>query len=286
MKSLVTSTVIALFAIFNLTGCISPSSVDAGEEAVLIYKPWIFGHGGVDRTPVKTGLTWTVWSTEVQRINTKPFNIDEVFDDLVTSDNNPIDFKIHLTFKHIEGKTPILVENFGETKRESYDDGTVRAKYGWYGNKVREPLRNSVRSFTKNHKMFEMTTSKETTDKLEQQVIKEIKEFLAKEGIPTELVVATVGKVMPPKEVVNSTIATAVQKQNVKTQTERVKAEEARKLAEVASAAADKAYMNEIKMSNDQYLKMKELDNQKLAIEKGASISIIMGNAQPMFNVK
>lgn len=42
------------------TGC-SYTSVDAGEEAVLIYKPYFFGHGGVDPTPVKTGATWTAW---------------------------------------------------------------------------------------------------------------------------------------------------------------------------------------------------------------------------------
>ena len=29
-----------------------------------------------------------------------------------------------------------------------------------------------------------------------------------------------------------------------------------------------------------------KLDNQKLAIVKGGSVSIIMGNAQPMFNIK
>ena len=40
-----------------------------------------------------------------------------------------------------------------------------------------------------------------------------------------------------------------------------------------------------INMSADQYLKMKEFDNQKLAIEKGNSVNIIMGNAQPMFSV-
>jgi hypothetical protein len=27
---------------------------EAGEESVLIYKPWFFGHGGVDMDPVQT----------------------------------------------------------------------------------------------------------------------------------------------------------------------------------------------------------------------------------------
>ncbi|CAA6806194.1 MAG: Unknown protein [uncultured Sulfurovum sp.] len=260
---------------FSLSGCISTSAIDQGEEGVLVYQPWIFGHGGVDETPVSTGLVWKAWSTSVIRVDIRPFNINEVFDDLVTKDNNPVDFKIHLTFKHIAGKTPVLVEKFGDN---------------WYKNKVREPLRNATRTFTKNHTMFEMTTNSSITDKLEKQVKKEIKDFLLKEKIPTELLEATVGKVMPPKIVIDSTIQTAVQKQNVKTQQERVKAEESREKAEKASANADKAYMDAIGMNASQYLEMKRLDVQKLAIEAAkegkVNITIIMGNAQPMFNVK
>jgi len=276
MKKIIASFML-IVGMFTFQGCLSPSSVDAGEEGVLIYKPWVFGHGGVDQTSVKTGLAWTVWSTSVERVNIKPFNVNEVFDDLVTSDNNPVDFKIHLTLKHIEGKTPILVEKFGVV--------------GWYKNKVREPLRNSVRNFTKAHKMFEMTTDGKITTELENQVTIEVRKFLKDEGIPTELIKATVGKVMPPKAVIASTIQTAVQKQNVKTQEERVKAEESRENAETASANADKAYMEAIGMSPTQYLEMKKLDNQKLAIEGAKegkiSISLIMGgNPQPMFQVK
>jgi hypothetical protein len=268
------SYLIAVVTIVLMGGCFSPSSIDQGQEGVLIYQPWFFGHGGVDPVPVKTGLIWTVWTTNVVKIDVRPFNIDENFDDLVTKDNNPVDFKIHLTFKHIEGKTPILVEKFGSD---------------WYKNKVREPLRNSTRTFTKNHTMFEMTTDSAITDKLEQQVKTEIRAFLLKEKIPTVLVEATVGKVMPPKIVIEATIQTAVQKQNVKTQQERVKAEESREKAETASANADKAYMKAIGMNAAQYLEMKRLDVQKLAIEAAkegnVKINIIMGNAQPVVDI-
>ena len=264
---------LSILVALTFTGCFSPSSVDAGEEGVMVKKPWIVGHGGVDSESIRTGLVWTAWSTEVIRVNVKPFNVTEPFDDLITVDNNPVDFNIHMTFKHIEGKTPELVEKFGVN--------------GWYTNKVQEPLRNSVREFTKSRTMFEMTTNPKMVTELEQKVSEEIREFLKKENIPTELVLATIGKVMPPQAVLDATIQTGVQKQNVLTQVERVKAEQSRELAEKASANADKAYMTAINMNADQYLKMKELDIQKLAIEKGGSnISIIMGNAQPFYNVK
>lgn len=280
MKRSLSLLVILITFMFN--GCFSPSSVDAGEEGVLVKKPWFFGHGGVSDEPIKTGLEWTAWSTEVVRVNVKPFNITEPFDDLITYDNNPVDFEINLTFKHIEGKTPILVEKFGIEIIDSnrYSTG------GWYGSKVKEPLRNTVREFTKGNTMFQMTTDPNVVIKLENIVNLEIKKFLAAEGIPTELVNATVGKVSPPKAVIDSTIQTAVQKQNVKTQEERVKAEQSREVAEKAAANADKAYMKAIDMTPDQYLKMKEMDNQKLAIEKGSNVHIIMGNAIPIINTK
>ena len=271
---------LGLLVAISFSGCFTPSTIDAGEEGVLIKKPWFLGHGGVEPEPIKTGLTWTAFSTSVERVNVKPFSITEQFDDLITIDNNPVDFSVNMTFKHIEGKTPELVEKFGLNRVEN---GNVVG--GWYGNKVKEPFRNSIREFTKTKTMFEMTTSPIVVNEMEKRISEELKTFLKQENIPTELIIVTIGKVMPPQAVLDATIQTGVQKQNVKTQEERVKAEQSRELAEKASANADKAYMSAINMSADQYLKMKELDNQKLAIEKGNSVNIIMGNAQPMFQV-
>jgi len=274
MKTFGTALFFIVLMIIVLAVVIKPVEVDAGTEAVLIKKPWFFGHGGVEPIPVKTGLVWTVRTTQSVAINLKPYNIDEIFDDLVTMDNNPVDFKIHLTFKNIEGMTPILVESFGAQ---------------WYKNKVREPLRNTSRSFTKNHKMFDMTTSSKTTLEMEKIVTSKLREFLKKENIPVELTKVTVGKVMPPLDVIRATIATAVQKQNVKTQNERVKAEMSRTKAEKASAQADRTYAKTFGMTPNQYLEMKRLENQRLAItgasEGKINMSLIMGNAQPMFNI-
>lgn len=69
--------ILPLLVLLTFTGCFSPSSVDAGEEGVMVKKPWIIGHGGVDSEPIRTGLVWTAWSTEVVRVNVKPFNVTE-----------------------------------------------------------------------------------------------------------------------------------------------------------------------------------------------------------------
>lgn len=274
---------IPLVLALNFQGCFTPSSIDAGEEGVIIKQPWFLGKGGIEKETVKTGLVWTAWSTKVERVNLKPFNITEPFDDLITIDNNPVDFEIHLAFQYIEGETPILVEKFGlpiiDTNR--YSTG------GWYGSRVKEPLKNTIREYTKSKTMFDMTTNPNSVVELEKIIISEVTKYLNEEKIPVILLTANVGKVNPPVDIIKSTIQTGIQKQNVKTQEERVKAEQAREMAEKASALADKAYMNAMMLNQDQYLRMKELDNQKLAIEKGGSnITIIMGgNPVPTFQV-
>ena len=266
--------------LFSLTGCISSNSVDQGEEAVLIYQPWILGHGGVDSAPIQTGQVWTAFSTKVVTVNVKPYLIDERFDDLITHDNNPVDFKFHFIFQNIAGKTPILVEQFGVG-----DSGR-----DWYTNNLREAVRNMARDFTKSKKVFEMTTDKATVDEMQTRIAKEVNSLLKNKKIPVRLIRITVGKVFPPKKVVEATIATAVQKQNVRTQQERVKAEQARKQAEIASAAADKAYAEEFGMTPSQFLKLRALENQRAAID-GASAGniklhmIMGGDVQPMVNI-
>ena len=270
----------AMLIALGLSGCVSSNSVDQGEEAVLIYQPWFFGHGGVDSIPIQTGQAWTVFSTKVVMVNVKPYLVDERFNDLITNDNNPVDFKFHFIFQNIAGKTPILVEQFGvgESGRD------------WYINNLREAVRNMARDFTKSKKVFEMTTDKRTIDEMQHRITKEVTILLKNKKIPVKLIRVTVGKVFPPKKVVDATIATAVQKQNVKTQQERVKAEQARKQAEIASAAADKAYAQEFGMTPSQFLRLRALENQRAAIDGAAAgtinLNMILGSdVQPMVNV-
>lgn len=280
MKHKKFKTISTLIVLFGLTGCITSNSVDQGEEAILIYQPWLLGHGGVEETSVETGQVWTVFSTKVVMVNVKPYLIDERFDDLITNDNNPVDFKFHFIFQNIAGKTPVLVEKFGVG-----DSGR-----DWYVNNLREAVRNMARDFTKSKKVFEMTTDKVTVDEMQLRVAKEVNVLLKSKQIPVKLIRVTVGKVFPPKKVVDATIATAVQKQNVKTQQERVKAEQARKQAEVASAAADKAYAEEFGMTPAQFLRLRALENQRAAIDAASSgnikLNMIMGDSvQPMMNI-
>lgn len=111
MKKFISISFIAVFTLL-LTSChfVSPN---ADEEAVLIDKPWFFGHGGVDDTPATTGLKWCWWSTSSETFKITPQRYDEVFDDIFSNDNTPLDFNTYINIQIEQGKSPILLKNYG-----------------------------------------------------------------------------------------------------------------------------------------------------------------------------
>jgi len=260
-----------LLACLVNTACLSPSGVDAGEEGVLIYKPWIFGHGGVDSDPVKTGLTWTVWSTSVERYNIKPVKYTEKFVDLTALDNVAIDFNTYLTLKVQEGRSPLLHEKSGVQ---------------WYDNKVKDYFRTVVRNEGRTKTSIELRTKPEIIS-ASQDMIKEIISVYIKDiGLPVDVVKVVIGKVIPPQGVLDEAERTAAQKQRVQTQIARTKAEDSRASAEKSKALADLAFAKEFNMTTDQFLRNKNLDIMEKAVDKG-SVSLIMNasDAKPIFNV-
>ena len=62
--------------------CVSFSSCntatpDAGQEGVFVKKPILFGSGGVDDVPAKTGLEYCAWTTDVGCVTMTPVAYDE-----------------------------------------------------------------------------------------------------------------------------------------------------------------------------------------------------------------
>ncbi len=254
-----------LLIVTIISGC-SYSAVEGGQEAVLVYKPWIFGHGGVDETPVKTGATYTAWSTSVIRYNIKPLQFTENFVDLTASDNVAIDFHSYITLQIISGQSPVLHENFGEY---------------WYENRVKEPYRTMVRNEGRVHSSIDLRTKPETINKAQDSILAKMKKYLKKEGIPLIASKVVIGKVNPPDEVLKEAERTAAQKQKETTEITRAKTELARAKAEKNKALADKAYAREFKMTTDQFLRNKELD----IIASKENVSVVMG-VQPFVNIK
>ena len=108
--------VLSLMAFITLVMTCSCHGVkpNADEEAVLIYKPWFFGHGGIDITPVESGLTWCVWTTDAVTFKIVPVKNQVDMNDLFSDDNTPLDFHTVIITQIQKGKSPILLQNYGE----------------------------------------------------------------------------------------------------------------------------------------------------------------------------
>lgn len=259
--------------LFILQSC-SFSNIDAGEEGVLTVKPIFFGHGGVEKDPIYTGMTFTAWTTSVDRYDIKPVQYTEEFDDLITADNNPADFNAYLELEIIKGQSPYLHENFG---RE------------WYARKVKEEFRTSIRAAGKSHTMFDLISDPGVLDEMGLSVKTFLISYVEKQKIPVKVNRVTIGKVSPPKEVIEETMRTAAQKQRKLTESERAGAEFSRKNAEQNKALADRAYRENFGMSVDQYLELRalEIEKEKLDIVRNKeNVTIILnsGGAVPTFN--
>ena len=256
MKKLTKLTTVALIG-YSLMGC-SPSPVDAGQEGVVINKPWIFGHGGVSQTPIETGLAWTVWSTEVQRYNIKPDKLKENFIDLTASDNVAIDFDAYITVQVKKGEAPTLHEKFG---------------VDWYDNNLKDVFRKVLRNEARSRTSIELRTNENTIDEVQEKVHSSVTAYAAEIKLPIIITKVVIGKVIPPQEVLNEAERTAAQKQRLKTQQMVQKAEVARKGAETARALADRAYMDKLRITGDQYIRLKELD----IIRDKKDVTVYMG---------
>ncbi len=258
-----------------ISGC-GTVSPDAGEEAVLVEQPWFFGHGGVDRDPVRTGFTWTAITTDAIIYNLKPQQYDETFDNIVTADNNPVDFHAYIELQILENKTPILHERWGME---------------WYKNKIQERFRFEIRNQCRHYTMFDLTTNGDVTIKIAEVTLGVMKAFIEGQDMPIQTNRVTIGKVYPPKEVIEETIKTAAQIQRIKTEYSRANAETSRKQAEINKAMADHAYAQQFGMSTTDYLHLRQLEIQKelLEVVKGKeNVTTILnfGGAQPFLDVK
>ena len=264
--------IMALVFISTLTSChgVRP---DADEEAVLIKKPWFFGHGGVDSEPVETGCEWCVWTTSSETFKITPQRYDEAFDDIFSNDNTPLDFNTYIMIQIQKGKTPVLLQNYGKD---------------WYKNNIQVPYRNYTREEVSKYNPFDLISNREVLNKIDSAVVAKMQTYLISLSTNAELPITiksvTTGAAKPNKDQLTEMNATAAAIQKTKTQQRNEEMETARAKAEQARAIADKAYMNAMNLSADQFIQLKYID--MIDKKQGANIDVMVGPATSMWNVR
>jgi regulator of protease activity HflC (stomatin/prohibitin superfamily) len=238
---------------------------DAGYEAVLIHKPWFFGHGGVSPTPVKAGQSWVAPSTEAVYVTMVPQQHGIHFDDLMSSDGVPLDFDAVVRLQVTDSVS--LISNFGER---------------WFENNVQAEFANRVRQAVRKHGMNETAIQTTAVDAIDTEVSKAMADYIAQARLP--LIDVTVGRANPPDSIKSQRIETAAQEQRANTERQRKLAEDQRKEAEQARAASDNAYRNAIGMSPEQFIQLEAIHAQREVCLKGGC-TLIMGGGSPLVNV-
>lgn len=233
--------VLMLSMLVCIAGC-QTVSPDAGQEAVLIEKPIIFGHGGIVPNPITTGRTYVALTTSVVYVNMQPCQFPEHFEDLMSLDGVPLDFDAVVRLQTTDSVG--LVKNFGEK---------------WYENNVSAEFKNRVRQAVRKHGMNETAIDTKAIDQIDNEITAAMEQYITSAGLPVKLIQITVGKANPPDSIKNQRVATATEQQRALTEKQRKLAEDSRFQAEESRAAADNAYRVAMSLSPEQFLQLETI---------------------------
>jgi len=264
------------FLAFVMTACATVQP-DAGHEAVLVRKPLIFGSGGVDPTPVKTGLKYVAFTTQGVDVNMQPRRIDSEFTDLMTSDGVPIDFHAVLTVQVTDSVK--LVRDFGA---DMASDGTP----GFWTRNIDQPFRTAVRDAVKKHGMNEMAIQATAAEDVDNIVTQHLLTIIKETGVPVRILDVSLGRANPPDAILHQRVETAAQEQRINTEKQKKLAEDQRKLAEESRAAADQAYNQKMGLNTEQYVALQAIQMQRDVCAKGTCTFIYGASATPMLNLR
>ena len=259
-----------------LVGCKSVSP-DAGHEAVLVRKPIIFGHGGVDATPVKPGRSYVAWTTFAIDVNMQPARVDGEFTDLMTSDGVPIDFHAVITYQVTDSVK--LVRDFGA-------DTADRGVPGFWVRNVDQPFRTATRDAVKKHGMNEMAIMATAAEAVDQEVTTHLLAIVKETGVPIKILDVSLGRANPPDAILHQRVETAAQEQRINTEKQRKLAEDQRKMAEESRAAADQAYNQKMGLNTEQYVSLRAIEMQREVCAKSGCTFLFGANATPIINLK
>src|SRR5580700_3622606 len=252
-----------------MVGC-STYSPDAGHEVVLVEKPWLLGHGGVDPESVKTGRTYAAISTDGVDVYMQPQKFETEMADTMTQDGVPITFHAIMVLQVVDSVS--LIKNFGPD---------------WYKNNMEEPFKTMIRQAVRKRGMNETAISTTALDAIDAEIRDQLIAFIKDKKLPVQLLTMTVGKANPPDAIKNQRIETATQEQRIQTEKQTKLAEDQRQQAEQSRANADNAYREAMHLSPEQFIQLETINMQaQVCGEKGkANCTFIQNGATPVYNL-
>ncbi len=236
---------------------------------MLVEKPILFGHGGVADDPVKTGRTFTAFTTQGVDVYMQPQKFEAQMTDMMTSDGVPITFHAIIVLQVTDSVS--LIRSFGPQ---------------WYGNNLEQPFQTMVRQAVRKRGMNETAISTTALEAIDNEIKDALTAFIKDKGLPVKLITVTVGKANPPDAIKNQRIETAAQEQRVQTEKQVKLAEDQRKAAEESRAAADNAYRQALGLSPEQYVQLKRIEMEGRVCAEGKCTFIDNSSAVPTFAVK
>lgn len=244
------------------------------EEVVLKKKPWFYGDTGIDEDPVNN-LTCLAFTTSAVHFPMLPQKKEFKFDDLLSNDNTPLDVNIYLIYQINKGQTPQLLKNYGEH---------------WYETFIEPYFKNKVREYVSGCSPFDLMSNREVLKDFDEKVTKDMQSYVAylsktKGTLPITIMQVTTDRVMPNEEQLEEMNKTAASIQAKQTQEKKAEMETSRALAEKNKAIADKAYMNELNLTPEQFIQLKAWS--VIESKQGANIDVLVGSGEtPMWNIR
>jgi hypothetical protein len=127
--------------------------------------------------------------------------------------------------------------------------------------------------------MKSLTNDSKVSDEICEYVKLEGNKIIKKLGIPVVLQSVNMGKVNPPKPVMDEREKTASAKQRELTIVQETKNQIERQNSERERARADKAYQDALGLSTAEYIQLQELKVKEKAYEKATEVTIIEGGS-------
>lgn len=239
-------------------------TVEPGHHAVIIDKPYFFGHEGVRDTPLTEGRTLVFKTTTAEIVRVTPLSHEVPVDDFSSRDNILLDFSTTIQFRVTNAVS--LINNFGS---------------GWFDNNIKLQYLAVVREAVKKKTMTQMMSDVASATDVDDEVTKGLEKIVEKSELPIQILGVSLGRAKPNEAVLTQMNETAAQQQRTKTLIEATAAERQREQEQIAKARADNAYRNAMQLTPEMFIQLEQIKMFSEACKYNTSTCII-GTGQPM----